>query len=314
MQDFGSMPLHPQAQVLLELFESFGDPPIETSTPEAVRALRMSRLRPPTVAVAEIRDVDAGGVPARLYRPSGDRGLGLLVYFHGGGWVLGNLETHDNLARSLAAESGQAVLSVDYRLAPEHPFPAGLEDAFTATAWACEHAADLGCDPGRLAIGGDSAGANLAAVVTQAGTLPFRFQLLVYPVTDARGGTPSSEAHKDGPWLTRAGMKWFNEHYLSGDEGSLDDPRVSPLLAPDEALANSPPTLVITAELDPLRDEGEAYAERLRSLGVPVELTRYDGMFHGFCAFADSLDDGRRAVGEAAAGVAGALATAPTGR
>ena len=195
------MPLHPQAQALLEVFESFGDPPIETSTPEAVRALRMSRLRPPTVSVHEIRDVDAGGVPARLYRPSADRDLGLLVLFHGGGWVVGNLETHDNLARALAAESGQAVLSVDYRLAPEHPFPAGLEDAFTATAWACENAGALGCDPGRVAIGGDSAGANLAAVVTQAGTLPLRFQLLVYPVTDVRGGSPSYEAYGDGPWL-----------------------------------------------------------------------------------------------------------------
>ena len=202
---------------------------------------------------------------------------------------------------------------LDYRLAPEHPFPAGLEDAFTAAAWACANADALGCDPERLAIGGDSAGANLAAVVTQAGTLPFRFQLLVYPVTDARGGSPSYEAHKDGPWLTEAGMHWFVGHYLSGGAGALDDPRVSPLLATDEALANSPPTLVITAELDPLRDEGEAYAERLRSLGVPVDVTRYEGMFHGFCSFADLLDDGRRAVSQAAAALAGALGSPAQG-
>ena len=301
------MPLHPQAQALLDAVQSFGDPPIEQSTPEAVRALRASRLRPPTVTLAEIRDVDAGGVPARLYRPSAEPGLGLLVFLHGGGWVLGNLDTHDNLARALADESGNAVLALDYRLAPEHPFPAGLEDAFTAAVWACANADALGCDPERLAIGGDSAGANLAAVVTQAGTLPFRFQLLVYPVTDARGGSPSYEAHKDGPWLTEAGMHWFVGHYLSGGAGALDDPRVSPLLATDEALAGSPPTLVITAELDPLRDEGEAYAERLRSLGVPVDVTRYEGMFHGFCSFADLLDDGRRAVSQAAAALAGAL-------
>jgi acetyl esterase len=305
------VPLHPQAQALLEVFESFGDPPIETSTPEAVRALRNSRLRPPTVSLEEIRDVDAGGVATRLYRPSADTGLGLLVYFHGGGWVLGSLDTHDNLARALASESGCAVLSVDYRLAPEHPFPAGLEDAFTAAAWACGNAAALGCDAGRLAIGGDSAGANLAAVVTQAGTLPYRFQLLVYPVTDVRGGTASYEEHKAGPWLTEAGMNWFLDHYLSGDDGADDDPRVSPLLADDDALANSPPTLVITAELDPLRDEGEAYAARLRTLGVGAATTRYDGMFHGFVSFGEFLDDGRRAVAEASAALAGAL-EAPT--
>ena len=265
------MPLQPQAKALLETIESLGDPPLEESTPEAVRALRASRLRPPTVTLAEIRDVDAGGVPARLYRPSAEPGLGLLVFLHGGGWVLGNLDTHDNLARALADESDSAVLALDYRLAPEHPFPAGLEDSFTAAAWASANAEALGCDSGRLAIGGDSAGANLAAVVTQAGTIPFRFQLLVYPVTDARGGSASYEAQKDGPWLTEAGMHWFVGHYLSGGDGALDDPRVSPLLAADAALANSPPTLVITAELDPLRDEGEAYAERLRSLGVPVD-------------------------------------------
>ena len=163
--------------------------------------------------------MDAGGVPARLYRPSADEALGLLVYFHGGGWVLGSVDTHDHVTRALAAESGCAVLSVDYRLAPEHPFPAGLDDAFAVSAWTHANARSLGCDPGRLAIGGDSAGANLAAVVTQSGGLPFRFQLLVYPVTDARGGTPSYEELADGFWLTRAGMRWFLEHYLSGGAG-----------------------------------------------------------------------------------------------
>lgn len=302
------MPIHPQAQALLELIESLGDPPIETSTPEAVRALRNSRIRPPTVSLDEIRDVDAGGVPARLYRPSAEQGLGLLVYLHGGGWVLGSLDTHDNLARSLADESGCAVLSVAYRLAPEQPFPSGLEDAFTAARWAHANARALGCDPGRLAIGGDSAGANLAAVVTQSGSPPFRFQLLVYPVTDARGGSASHEAYKEGYWLTEAAMDWFVDHYLAGGDGSIDDPRVSPLLASDEALAVSPPTLVITAELDPLRDEGEAYAARLRSLGVPAEVTRYDGMIHGFLSFGEFLDDGRRAVAQAATALAEALA------
>ena len=163
------MRLHPEAQALLARLAALGDPPIETSTPEAVRALRASRIPAPSVELAEIRDVVAGGVPARLYRPDTQGSLGLFLYLHGGGWVLGSVETHDHVARALSAESGCAVLSLGYRLAPEHPFPTGLDDAFAAATWAHEHAAELGCDPARLAIGGDSAGANLAAVVTQSG-------------------------------------------------------------------------------------------------------------------------------------------------
>jgi acetyl esterase len=301
------VPLHPQAQAVLDLLESLGDPPLEESTPDEVRALRTARIRPPTVELPEIRDINAGGVPARLYRPSHSPALGLFVYFHGGGWVLGTLDTHENLSRVLAASSGHAVLSVAYRLAPEHPFPAGLEDAVTAACWAHENAESLGCDAARLAVGGDSAGANLAAVVTQREAIPFRLQVLVYPVTDARAVTASYEAQRDGPYLTAAGMRWFVEHYLSGGEGSRDDPRVSPLLASDEEVTASPPTLVITAELDPLRDEGEAYAERLRSLGVPTTTTCYDGMFHGFVSFADLVDDGARALEQVATALADAL-------
>jgi acetyl esterase len=302
------MALHQEARALLDQLAALGDPPMESSTPAAVRALRASRIPPPTIALAEIRDVDADGVATRLYRPSTDAPLGLFVYFHGGGWVLGSIETHDHVARALAAESGCAVLSVDYRLAPEHPFPAGLEDAFAVSAWAHANASSLGCDPDRLAIGGDSAGANLAAVVTQGAHVPFRFQLLVYPVTDARGVSASYEELSDGFGLTRAGMTWFVEHYLSGGEGAVDDPRVSPLLADEPALAASPPTLVITAELDPLRDEGEAYAERLRAAGVPTESTRYDGMIHGFLAMGAALTDGRRALRQAGEALADALA------
>jgi acetyl esterase len=306
--------LHPEAQALLAQFESLGDPPLAASTPEAVRALRASRIQPPTVELSEIRDVDAGGVPARLYRPSAAEGLGLFVYLHGGGWVLGSLDTHDHVARALADQSGCAVLSLDYRLAPEHPFPAGLEDAFAAAGWAHEHAEELGCDSERLAIGGDSAGANLAALVTQRGSVPFRFQLLVYPVTDARGGSASHEELAEGFWLTKAEMAWFLTHYLSGGQGAPDDPRVSPLLAEDAAFRASPPTLVITAELDPLRDEGEAYAERLRAAGVRAEVTRYDGMFHGFFSFAEQLSDGRRAVAQGAESVAAALSLETSSR
>jgi acetyl esterase len=301
------VPLHPQAEALLARIDSFGDPAIEESTPEAVRALRRARLRAPTFTVEDIRDLACDGVPARLYRPGKATDPGLLVFFHGGGWVLGDLDTHDNLARGLAARSGHAVLAVHYRLAPEHPFPAGLEDALTATGWAFAQASELGCDPTRLAVGGDSAGANLAAVVALHAPAPLRLQLLVYPVTDARCATPSYEECRDGPYLTAAGMDWFVGHYLSGGDGARDDPRVSPLLADDAALAGAPPALVITAEHDPLRDEGEAYAERLRTLGVPASITRYDGMFHGFVSFADLLEDGLAALDEAAEALRGAL-------
>jgi acetyl esterase len=302
------MPLHPQAEAILERIASFGDPPIHKSTPEEVRALRRPRFEVPPIDVHEIRNVDAGGVPARLYRPSDASGLGLFVYFHGGGWVIGDLDTHDQIARRLAVESGHAVLSVGYRLAPEYPFPTGLEDATVAARWARENAPSLGCDPGRLAIGGDSAGANLAAVITQHEAISFRLQVLVYPVTDARAKSASYSAYRDGPYLTAAGMHWYIEHYLSGDEGARDDPRVSPLLARDDRLAHSPPTLVITAELDPLLDEGEAYGDRLRAAGVETTVTRYDGMFHGFIWYADFIDGARVALEEVATALARALA------
>jgi acetyl esterase len=258
------------------------------------------------VNVHEVRPVDCAGIPARLYRPS-DGLLGLLVYFHGGGWVVCDLDTHDDGLRRLANESGCAVLSVDYRLAPEHPFPAQIEDAVAATHWAHAHATELGCDPDRLAIGGDSAGANLAAVVTQHETVPLRFQLLVYPTVDARCVAASHEECCDGPFLTAAGIRWFRDYYLSGSDGAVDDPRVSPLLATDDALAKSPPTLVITAEFDPLRDEGEEYAERLQRVGVDATVTRYDGMFHGFFSFAEFMEDGRRAIREAGTALRTAL-------
>ncbi len=293
------MELHPQAQAVLDRMASLGFPPITEVSPPEAREIRRAHLQPSAIEIPEIRDVDAGGVPARLYRPSSDEGLALLVYFHGGGWVVGDLETHDSTARALAADSGQAVLSVDYRLAPEHPFPAAFDDALASTRWAWEHARELGADPERLAIGGDSAGGNLAAAVTQLGAVPLQFQLLVYPVTDARCNTTSYEDYRDGPYLTRASMEWYIAHYLSGDEGAPDDPQVSPLLGADDALAKSPPTHVVTVETDVLRDEGEAYAARLESIGVPTTLRRYEGMFHGFFALPEQIDVGREAVAQA---------------
>lgn len=301
------MPLHPQARTLLDLIARIGDPPVETSTPDEARAARRARQRPPTEDVHEIRDVDAGGVPARFYRPSDRPDLGLLVYLHGGGWVIGDLDSHDNVCRTLANGSGHAVLSVDYRLAPEHPFPAGLEDAVTATRWAHANAASLGCRADRLAIGGDSAGGNLAAVVAQLAPVPLVHQLLVYPVTDCTRSQPSYVTNGDGYFLSSDGMGWFIDHYLSGGHGAPDDPRVSPLFASDTALAAGPPALVITAEFDPLRDEGDAYAERLAAVGVPTSHVRFGGMFHGFFSLADFLDDAKAALALAAASVKAAL-------
>ena len=286
---------------------TFGDPPFEDSTPEQARALRASRAWPSTEPIHEVRDIDADGVATRLYRPSGATNLGLLVYFHGGGWVIGDLDSHDQVCRLLANGSGHAVLSVDYRLAPEHPFPAALEDSVTATRWAHEHAVELGCRADRIAVGGDSAGGNLAAVVAQLAPVPLAYQLLVYPVTDCTRSMPSYDENGAGYFLTAPAMGWFIDHYLAGDQGSPADPRVSPLHAADHVVAATPPALVLTAEFDPLRDEGDAYAQRLASLGVPTSHVRFGGMFHGFFSLADFVDDGRAANALAAAALGAAL-------
>lgn len=303
------MPLHPEARALIEMMAALGDPPLEEDTPAAARARRYSRLRPSTLVLDEIRPVDAGGVPCRLYRPTSASGLGLVVYFHGGGWVLGDLDSHDGVCRALVQESGCCVLSVGYRLAPEDPFPAAVADATTATRWAVTHAAELGVDPTRVAVAGDSAGGGLATVVAQLGVADLRFQLLVYPVTDARRRSNSYREFADGPFLTARGMGWFINHYLSGPVGSTDDPRVSPLLAGAEAIANVPPGLVITAEMDPLRDDGEAYAARLNEAGIATSLVRYHGMFHGFFSMSDFLGDSRLALAQAGRALRDALAT-----
>ncbi len=301
------VPLHAQAVSLLALMAAIGDPPVDSGTPDQARAARKARQRPPVEDVHHIGDLDAGGVPARFYRPNDRPDLGLLVYLHGGGWVIGDLESHDNVCRALANGSGHAVLSVDYRLAPEHPFPAPLEDCVTALTWAHENAASLGCRADRLAIGGDSAGANLAAVVANIGVVPLSFQLLVYPVTDLTRSQPSYDENATGYFLTKDAMGWFIDHYLGTGPGTRTDPRVSPLLASDLALAAGPPAMVITAEFDPLRDEGDAYAARLASLGVPTSHVRFNGMFHGFFSLADFVDDGAAANALAAAALKKAL-------
>ncbi len=269
--------------------------------------MREARQLPSTEAIHEIRQVDADGVPCRLFRPKPDNGLGLLVYFHGGGWVIGSLDSHDAVCRALANRSGQAVLSVDYRLAPEHPFPAALDDAVAATRWAYGHAEQLGCAADRLAVGGDSAGGNLAAVVAQLAPIPLSYQMLIYPVTDCTQQHPSYDENADGPFLTKAGMSWFIDHYLAGDAAKADDPRVSPLFASEHVLAATPPALVLTAGYDPLRDEGDAYALRLAEAGVATSHVRFGGMFHGFFSLGDFLDDATAAHALAGASLAAAL-------
>lgn len=276
------MALHPQTAALLVVMEQFNAPALETQEPTVARAGMEMMTAPSTVELHEIREVNADGVAARLYRPNDRKDLGLLVFYHGGGWVLGSMNTHDDVCRKLALAMGHAVLSVDYRLAPEFAFPEPLNDCIVALRWAHANAAQLGIDATRIAVGGDSAGGNLAAVVANLQPVPLKFQMLIYPVTDA---TRSSQSYKDngeGYRLTAAGMKWFCDHYVSGSIGTPTDPRVSPLFADATTLASAPPAIVITAEYDPLRDEGEQYAHRLIEAGVACSLTRYYGQVHGF--------------------------------
>ncbi len=265
-------------------------------------------FRGATIEVGAVRDLElpgpAGPIGARLYEPAAPRPAPLVVYYHGGGHVIGDLETHDQPCRFLAREVPAAVLAIDYRLAPEHRFPAAVDDAFAAFRWAQAHAAELGGDPGRVAVAGDSAGGNLAAVVANlaaadGGPAP-AFQALLYPVTDYSAKRRSYELFGEGFFLTREEMDWFRENYF-GSAAEHTDPRASPILAPD--LAGVAPAHVVTAGFDPLRDEGEDYAARLRDAGVTVTLRRESGLVHGFV---NAVGLGGRAR-EATAAIAAAL-------
>jgi len=302
------MTLHLQTKVFLELFNSRPEPPLEQMTPVEAREMGLRYYIPSDFKIFSSRDVDAGGVPARLYLPSAEKNLGLCVFMHGGGWVIGTLDGHDDVCRRIAAQSGQAVLSIDYRMAPEFPFPTPLEDCITATRWARDNAASLGCDASRMVVCGDSAGGNLATLVAQHSGVALKMQLLVYPAVDARCVTESYRKNGEGYLLTAAAMDWFYRHYLSGASSpgsspltsSAEDPMVSPLLASDVILAKMPPTVVITAEYDPLCDEGEQYAQKLTSLGVPTSCIRYRGQIHAFLNYGKFLDDGYLAIAQLA--------------
>ncbi|MGH0038505.1 MAG: alpha/beta hydrolase [Myxococcota bacterium] len=313
------MPLHPQIQALVDGMAANPDakpthelPPGEAR--EGYRALAAMLGPGPPVHRVEDRSLPgpAGPIPIRVYRPGDGDQRGVLVFFHGGGFVIGDLDTHDRECRVLCNEADCVVVSVDYRLAPEHGFPAAHGDAFAALRWVGENAAALGADPGRIAVGGDSAGGNLSASVAlrarDEGGPALRLQLLVYPTVDGRRDPavhPSIDENAAGPFLQKESLDYFLGHYLGGDAASELDPRMSPLLAGSHA--ELPPALVVTAEFDPLRDEGEAYARALEAAGVPVTLRRYDGMAHVFFQLSPVVDAGRELLDECAAALRAAL-------
>ena len=309
------MPLDPQAEAFLDQVKAMGLPPFEEMTVDQAREaiLGMRELAGPPEAIAtEDRAIPSpdGDIPARIYTPAGSGPFPVLVYFHGGGWVIGNLETIDAPLRALANRASCLTVSIDYRLAPTHKFPVAAEDCYAATRWVADNAVVFKGDPARIAVGGDSAGGNLAAVVAlmardRSGP-PLVYQLLIYPVTNHDYSTPSYQENAEGYLLTKNAMVWFWNHYLRNEEDGRN-PYASPLQAKD--LSGLPPALVITAEYDPLRDEGEAYAARLREAGVAVEVRRHHGMIHGFFQMAAVMDQGKQAIEEAAHGLRSAFGT-----
>jgi acetyl esterase len=310
------MPLDPQAQALIASMA--GAKPVEQMTVQEMRdGLEQRTLvtggtpEPVDQVISGEVPAPSGAIPVRIYVPQGNRPMPGLVFFHGGGWARGSLQTHDPLCRSLANAGACIVVSVDYRMAPEHTFPAAIDDAVAATRWVAQNAQQLGIDSRHLAVGGDSAGGNLAAAVAlvlrDEGGPALVHQLLFYPVTDYNFDTASYVDNAEGYMLTREAMRFYWRIYLR-DQSDADDQRASPLRAKD--FSNLPPALVITAELDPLRDEGHAYADRLHAAGTPVVYREYPGMVHGFATMAGVLDQGKQAVQEAAAALRDAFRVA----
>jgi acetyl esterase len=307
--------LLPEIRSLLDQQATSGRPPLHHQSVEQARAFHVAdaaALNGPPAPVAAVADRrvpgPAGELPVRVYTPEGSPPFPIVVFFHGGGWVVGTLDTYDPLCRALAAATPAVVVSVDYRLAPEHRWPAAVEDAYAATEWASRNAAALGGVQHRLAVAGDSAGGNLAAVVAlgarDRGGPAIGFQLLVYPVLDAAGDTASWREYADGYHLTADGMRWYWDHYLGGAGGAAPD--ASPLRA--AFVGGLPPALVIGAEYDILRDEGEAYAARLAEAGVDATASRHAGVVHGFVRWRAVTGAAEDALQEAAAALRSALA------
>ncbi|WP_331233028.1 alpha/beta hydrolase [Natronorarus salvus] len=306
--------LDPQAAALLETVEAMGQPPTQALSVENARErLRTLFADASREDVDRVEDLSIGGpdgeLPVRLYAPVGEDHP-LVVYLHGGGWTVGDLETYDPLCRALSNAAGCAVLSVDYRLAPEHPFPAAVEDAYAAVEWASEFGDRINCDPGRVAVAGDSAGGNLSAAVTllarDRGGPELEHQVLIYPAVAAPEihEFESHEENAQGYLLERESIRWYVEKYLPRAIDRRNE-YAAPLLARD--LSGLPPATVITAGFDPLRDEGEVYADRLGEAGVPVEHDSYDGMIHGFVSFLDQFDAASDALETVGADLRGAF-------
>lgn len=306
------MPLDPQVKALLDGMAEVEAPPIWEQSAEDARlagAVLGQLSIPEEVDSVEdlVIDGPAGELAVRTYRadPPGGAPQPVMVWFHGGGFVIGSIDTADGMCRALCRRSGVAIVSVGYRLAPEDPFPAGRDDCIAAFDWVRQHAGELGFDVDRIAVGGDSAGGNLAAVTGLARRGKVAFQLLVYPVTDLTMTSESYQQNAAGYLLTADAMRWFADHYTT-DAEQRHDPQLSPLFADD--LTGSPPSFIMTAEFDPLRDEGEAYGKRLVDAGVPVQVKRYDGMVHAFLQMSAVVDGAGPALDDAATALRDALA------
>jgi acetyl esterase len=314
------MALHPQCRAFLDTIAASGEKPMEQLPLAEARMMPRALVDfgGPEEPVAQVENRVIPGpvqpIPLRIYRPTMVEPLPGLVYFHGGGFVICDLDSHDRQCRGLANASGCAVVAVDYRLAPEHKFPAAPQDAYAATRYVAEHSVEFGIDPNRLAVGGDSAGGNLATVVTlmarDRGGPPLRFQLLIYPVVDWEDDSPSMHEYANDHFLTRELMNWFFGHYVANVADGRT-PYASPMHAED--VRGLPPAMIITAECDLLRDQGEAYARKLQDAGIPVELKRYEGMIHPFFNLGGVIDAGRTALADAASSLRQALGPAPVG-
>lgn len=302
------MPLHPEVRAMLDQMAAAGGKPTNAMTPEECRAVfdgLFASLPPSRARLADVADREvagpAGQLKVRVYTPEGRGPFPALVFFHGGGFVLGDLESHDSVCRELSGGAGVVVVATDYRLSPEHRFPAAVDDCVAATRWVAKNAGQINVDARRIAVGGDSAGGNLAAVVSQQlrrdGDVALAAQLLIYPVTRFDGAESKSLVENaSGYLLQRDDMDWFRTHYL-GPNADGKDVRISPILADD--LRGLPPALVQTCEFDPLRDEGEDYGNALKAAGVPTVVSRHEGSIHAAFSFFMTLQPGRRMVDEA---------------
>jgi acetyl esterase len=307
------MPLHPQVKTVLDMMTSAG-PPLHRLSPQearkAIEAMRANTGEVERVAKVEDRTFQGSGgkLPVRIYTPDGRGPFPVLVYFHGGGWVVGNIDIVDASARALANQAGCIVVSADYRLAPEHKFPAAAEDAYAATQWAALNISSFHGDPKRIAVGGESAGANLAAVAAimaqERGTPSFVLQLLLYPATNYAFDTPSCKENGEGYFLTTEMMQWFWRQYINSDADG-ENPYASPMRV--KRLSGMAPAAIFTAEFDPLRDEGAAYADKLRAGGVAVQYKCQEGLIHGYMGMAKAVEPAGKALADAAAALRAAF-------